>query len=124
MSKFEIFAGRAFSADFTVVSSDGITGEVLDPTDTATFTLQTSGVNPVCTLDAIPMTVVDADNGLFNLTLTAEQTATLSQDIGFKEDKYPTLSNYTGFMDFILVSGNRQATIDVYVKEVAVCPVT
>ena len=65
----------------------------------------------------------DADNGVFNLTLTSTQTEALEQDIGFKEDRYPTLSNYTGFMDFILVSGNRQATFDAFVREVGTpCP--
>ena len=122
MSKFEIHAGREFSSDFTVVSSDGVTGEILDPLDTATFSLVTSGEDPTCVLDKIAMTIIDAPNGVFNLSLTAEQTAGLSQDIGFQEDRYPTISNYLGYLDFTLVSGNRQATIDVFVKAVPACP--
>ena len=124
MSKFEIHSGKPFSADFTVVSSDGVTGEQLDPTDTATFDSVTNGVNPTCVLSGIPMTIVDADNGTFNLSLTAEQTTTLSQDIGFKEDKYSTLSNYLGYISFVLVSGDRAATVDVYVRSIPACPVT
>ena len=122
--KLEIHAGREFSADFSVVSADGLTGEELDPTDTGTFSLVTSGSNPTCVLDLIPMTIVDADNGVFNLALTAEQTSLLAQDVAFKEDRYPTLSNYLGYLDFILVSGNKQATIDVFVREIPTCEVT
>ena len=122
MSKLEIHAGRPFSCDFTVISSDGVTGEVLDPTDTGTFSLTTSGVTPTCVLDLIPMTIVDAPNGVFNLSLTAAQTSPLTQDVGFKEDKYNTLSNYLGYLDFDLVSGSRQATVDVFVRQVPSCP--
>jgi len=124
MSKFEIHSGKPFSVDFTVVSSGGVTGEVLDPTDTATFDLVTNGSNPTCVLGDLPMTIVDADNGVFNLSLTAEQTTLLSQDIGFKEDKYSTLSNYLGYMSFNLVSGDRAATVDVYVREIPGCEIT
>ena len=118
MSKLEIYAGKEFSADFTVVSADGVTGVELVAGDTATFTLSTSGAAPACVIEGHSMTIVDAINGVFNLTLTPLQTSTLKQDVGFKEDRYSTISNYTGFLDFVLTSGNRQATIDMYVKEV------
>ena len=116
--KLEIYAGREFSADFTVTSADGVTGEQLDPTDTAAFTLSSNGVSPVCVIDSHAMTPIDEANGIFNLTLTSLQTADLKQDIGFKEDRYSTVSNYTGFMDFTLVSGDRQASVPIFVKEV------
>ncbi len=122
--KLEIHSGKPFSADFTVVSSDGVTGEQLDPSDTATFELVTNGANPTCILSNIAMTIVDAPNGTFNLSLTAEQTILLDQDIAFKEDKYPTLSNYLGYISFTLVSGDRAATVDVYVRSIPSCPVT
>lgn len=115
MAKLEIFTNKEFSVDFTVVSDDGSTGEPLDPSDTASFTLSTRGQNPKVSLGNIPLTIVDALNGIFNLTLTASQTSGLIQDIGFKEDKYNTLSNYAGFIDFILVSGNRQAKLDIFI---------
>ena len=121
MSKLEIHSGKPFSADFTVVSSDGVTGEVLDPADTATFDIVTNGNTPTCILSNIPMTIIDAPNGVFNLTLTEAETTLLSQDIGFREDRYPTLSNYLGYMSFVLVSGDRAATVDVFVKEVPAC---
>lgn len=123
MSKFIIYAGREFTSDFTVVSSDGITAEILDANDTATITIFTSGPSPECVLDNIAMVLVDVDNGLFELTLTAEQTSLLSQYVGFKEDGYQSIGNYDGYLDFTLVSGNRQAQITISVKEVPVCPV-
>ncbi len=119
-----VYAGREFKADFTVCSDDGVTPEVLDPTDTATFTVQTSGVNPECILSDIPMVIIDADNGLFELTLAADQTALLNQYVGFQEDNYSPIGNHDGLIDFQLASGNRQAMVTLYVKEVAVCPVT
>jgi len=119
--KFEIFAGRDFSADFVVMSDDGVTPVVLDPNDTATFTMSTNGLDPTCVIHDTQMTIVDANNGTFNLSFTAMETAVLKQDIGFKEDKFSTLSNYLGFIDFTLVAGNRQAVIDVNVREVGIC---
>jgi len=116
--KFIIYAGRDFKADFTVVSGDGTTPEVLDPADTATFSAQTSGDNPVAILTDIPMTLIDADNGMFELTLTAAQTSEFKQYLGFQEDGYGTIGNNTGYLDFTLVSGDRQATINIGVKEV------
>ena len=124
MSKLTIYAGKEFSADFTVVSDDGVTGIILEDSDTGTFDLLSNGNNPTCVIGGIPMTITDKDNGVFNLTLTADQTSVLSQDICFKEDKYATLSNYKGMLDFKLAAGDRQATIDIYVEETPTCPVT
>ena len=123
MSKFIIYSGREFKSDFTVVSDDGLTPEELDAADTATITISTNGLDPTCVLSDIPMVMIDAANGLFELTLTVEQTTLLKQDLGFKEDKFASLDNYTGYLDFTLVSGNRQATIDISVKEVPVCQI-
>ncbi len=117
MSQFLIYAGRKFQADFTVVSDDGVTGEQLDPSDTATMSINTVGEDPVCVIAEVPMVIVDLDNGVFELTLTAEQTALLNQCVGFKEDNFAPMGNYTGFMEFNLVSGYRQAHITVEVIE-------
>jgi hypothetical protein len=118
MSKLEIIIGTRFSADFTLSDRDGFTGVVLDPTDTAVFTLTTAGETNTVVLDKIPMTIVDADNGVFNLTLDETQTAILEQDIGFKEDRYNTISNYNGRIDFNVskVSPDPQAVLPVFVK--------
>jgi hypothetical protein len=117
--KMIIYAGKEFSTDFTVVSSDGVTGEVLDPsTDTGTMTISTNSKSPTCIMNNIPMTIVDAANGVFNVTIPASETAKLVQDVGFKEDRFAPLSNYVGFLEFNLASGKRSAMIDLFVKEV------
>ena len=121
MSRFIIYAGQENVNDFIVVSDDGATPLVLDPSDTATISIYTSGLSPSCILGNVPLALIDADNGLFELTLTAEQTSLLKQDIGFKEDKYSALSNYRGQLRFVLVSGNKQAKIDIYVEESLEC---
>ena len=124
MSKYIIYTGREWKQKFRVVSDDGITAEVLDPTDTATITILTAGANPTCVIAATDMVLIDADNGLFEAQLTTEQTADLEQKIGFQEDGYGTIGNHDGYLEFTLVSGNRQASILVDVKKVASCPVT
>ena len=122
--KLEIISGIEFNADFTVISSDGVTGEVLSVGDTGTISLSTTGITPACVLGPIDLTITDADNGLFSVILTAEQTVLLEQEVGFAEDNYPTISGYKALLDFILVSGNRSAIVDVYVRKVGTCPVT
>ena len=119
--KLEIYAGRTFSADFVVVSDDGVTGEILVAGDSGTFTLSTNGLAPECVIANAPLTIVDAANGVFNLFLSADQTKDLTQVVGFQEDKYNTISNYTGFLDFDLAAGARQAKCDIYVRTVGIC---
>lgn len=118
--KLEITKGREWNADFTVVSSDGITPEVLDPGDTGTFSISTVGKNPTIVVQDINLNIQDADNGLFNVVLTANQTSLLEAKIGFGEDKYPTISNYTGTLDLILVAGNRQASVPLYIRDIGI----
>ena len=124
MSKYIIYAGREWKHKFEVVSDDGVTAEVLDPSDTATITISTAGANPECVLSDIPMVLIDTDNGLFEATLTATQTAALTQKVGFQEDGYSPIGNYDGYLEFTLVSGNRSADILIGVKEVPVCLVS
>ena len=119
--KLIIYTNQEFSADFTVVSSDGSTGEVLDPSDTATFKLVTKGANPQCVIDNVQLTQVDPNNGIFNLTLNPTQTALLHSKLGFEEDKFSPLDNYTGYLEFNLVSGKRQATVDIAVEDIPTC---
>jgi len=123
MSRMEIYAGRQWSSDITIVSSNGLTGEILVPSDTGTFMIQTTGDKPVCVIEPTDMTIIDADNGIMNITFTAEQTSLLSQEVAFAEDNYPSQSLYKGIMSFSLASGNRDAMADIYVREVASCPV-
>ena len=121
--KLKLYTNKEFSADFTVVSDDGVTGLVLDPTDTATFTVSSAGPNPTCVIQPVNMTIVDADNGLWNVTIPAADTAGLVQEIGGQEDSFNPLNTYTGFLDFTLVSGNRQATCPLFIIETGLCPV-
>jgi len=118
MANFIIYSGVEFSAKFTVMSDDGMTGVTLDPNDTGTFkVLDLKGVEVIAPVN---MTIVDADNGVFKLDLTAEQTVLLDAKYGFEEDKYVPRMSYTGYMEFKLAnSSDRSATIDVYVKKVA-----
>ena len=117
--KLIIYAGQAFSADFIVVSDDGTTGQELDPSDYGTFEVHSTGPEAKIVIPPVPMTVVDTTNGTFNIALTAEQTSLLSPELGFQEDHYSPISNYLGYLDFTLVSGNRQATVPVYVEAIA-----
>ena len=123
MSKYLIYAGREWKHKFRVVSDDGVTGEILNPSDTATITISTAGANPECVLSNIPMVLIDAQNGLFEATLTDSETALLTQKVGFQEDGYSPIGNYDGYLAFTLVSGNRGADILIAVKEVP-CPAT
>jgi len=123
MSKFIIYAGRDYTADFTLVSNDGTTPQKLNTIDTGTITIFSSGPEGECILSNISLNLTDKDNGLFTVFLTAEQTAKLAQKLGFEEDSYSPIGNYEGFLDFNLVSGNRQALIQINVKEVPSCPI-
>ena len=123
MSKLNILAGAPYEAYFTVVSSDGLTSEVLNIADTATFKVDSVGVDSVCVLAPIAMTLSDADNGQFRLNLTAIQTALLVPEIGFGEDGYKSMNNYRGLVEFTLVSGNRQSDVLISVTGSATCPV-
>ena len=116
-----IHAGRKWSTDMTIISDDGATGEILNPNDTGTFMVQSVGDNPTCIIPPVQMTIIDLNNGLFNITLSKEQTALLIQDVAFAEDKYQPQNSYLGVMEFILDAGDRGATVPLYVIEVAEC---
>ena len=114
--KFEIIIGKTYTADFQVVSDDGMTAVELDPTDTATFTLSTAGAVNETIIDAHPMTLTDAANGKFEVSLSEAQTVLLEQSVGFAEDRYPTTATYIGLADFRLTSGDRYATVAVFAR--------
>jgi hypothetical protein len=121
--KVEILAGLPWSSDFTIVSSDGVTGVELEDTDTATFSIQTAGTNVTCVIEPVDMTIIDAENGIFNVKLTDLQTALLEQEVGGQEDNYPSLNKYLAIIDCKLADGDRTATVPVFVKEVGQCQV-
>ncbi len=115
--KLEITSNRDFTVDFTVISSDGTTPELLDPTDTATIEIQTAGLGTTSVIPQLPIQIKDINNGLFTTTIDKSLTGLLDSDIGFAEDNYPTQGNYKALLTFTLVSGNRDATMPVYVIE-------
>ena len=119
--RFIIYAGRPSSDDFTVIATDGITGELLSPGDTATATIYTKGEESMCILASLPLNIIDMSNGRFNLTLAPEQTSLLEGTVGFKEDGYQPLATHEMLLDFNLATGHRQAIVDVYVKRVPQC---
>lgn len=117
--KFEILAGLPYSANITV--SDGLTGVVLDSTDTGTMQINSIGMDKACVMAPKPMTIVDAQNGVFNISLTAAETSTLIERLGFREDRLPSMQNYIGVFEFTLTTGIRSAVVPIYVQEVASC---
>ncbi len=117
-----IYAGQLFSADFTVVSGDGVTGETLLPGDTGTFSVIKSGLDAECVIGPVSMTIIEYDNGLFNVELSIEQTSLLTTVLGGEEDQFSSISNYNGYLNFTLEAGDRQATVPIYVEEVPTCP--
>jgi len=119
--RLTVYAGQEFSADFTVVDDSGVVGQALDPSDTATFSIVSAGVNAACVVGPVAMAIVDSANGRFNIKLTSDQTKELTTVLGGQEDHFNPLSNYKGYMDFKLVSGDRQATVDLYVEMVLEC---
>ena len=121
--KLKIYAGRQFNADFTIIDSTGLTGEVLDDTFTAEFSVCTAGLSPVCILGPIPMTVIDKDNGLINVSLTPEQTTLLTQEVGGQEDMYSPLHTYNGFIDYVIPEGPKQVHCPLFVIEAPRCHV-
>lgn len=122
MSKYIVYAGRSWKQEFTVLSDDGVTGQTLDPTDTATISIISAGPTGECILDNIPMTVLDESNGLFEVELTAEQTALLKGKYGFQEDNYSPIGTHLGLLQFTLVSGDITTDIPIAVIGAAVCP--
>lgn len=123
MSNFIIYAGRDFQADFTVISSDGSTGEPIITGDTIAFSILTSGSNPTCVVSDVALVAQDTANGVWTLSLTATQTGLLTQYIGFREDNFQPIGNYNGFLDMTLSVGNRQAMVSISVVETPQCPI-
>ena len=116
-----IIAGLPFSNLFTIVSEDGMTGEVLSSTDTGVMSISTVGLTPECVIQNMSMTIDDADNGVFKLDMTAQQTSLLVPEVGFAEDGYKGMTNYVGTMEFTLASGNRVAEVPISVSGSGLC---
>jgi len=96
--KFTIPAGRAFECTFQIKEPNSSTPMDLTGA-TGTFTMSTIGVNPCIVLDKITMTVDDALNGKFKLSLTAEQTTGLVSSKAGQEDGYPLTATYSALLE-------------------------
>ena len=115
--KFEIIAGKEYTADFVVKQNGASIGLVLDPTDTGKFSIVKNGVEPCYVLEDIPMVITDANNGKFTLTLTATETKLLTQKVGREEDGYPSMATYKGLAIFETVA---QGTMTAYIERIYV----
>jgi len=100
----KILQGEEFSNLFTIISDDGVTGEVLSSSDSGKMKISTVGDNATCIIDYISMTQEDANNGIFKVTIPASETRKLSSTVGFPEDKYKSMENYKATMVFTLAS--------------------
>ena len=117
MARFEIIAGVECSYKFSLLSDDGMTNIVLDPSDTGTFSLYSQGNNKKEVLKDIPMQITDYGNGEFTLILGPTETMNLVERVGFQEDCYPTLNTYIGLAEFVLANAtNRSITLNVFVR--------
>jgi len=96
--KFTIPEGRDFECLFQIKEPNSTTPMDLTGA-TGTFTMSTIGKQPCIVLNNIPMTVYDAVNGKFKLSLTAEQTTGLATDTGFQEDGYPLTATYSALLE-------------------------
>ena len=98
MAKFIIPEGRSFECIFVIKEPNSTTPMDLTGA-TGTFTMSTIGSNPCIVLDNISMSVDDALNGKFKLSLTAEQTTGLESANAFAEDGYPLSATYSGLLE-------------------------
>jgi hypothetical protein len=66
------------------------------------------------------MTIFDASNGKFKLTLTAEQTTGLKGDVGFGEDRYNSIPTHKALLDITTAAeGKIYATLpEVYIEKI------
>lgn len=127
MAKFTINEGLPFKTVFILKEPRSTTP--LDLTgSTGTFNLSSLGESSCKVLEGIEMTIeeeLDAINGRFTLTLTAEQTSGLGTKLAFEEDGYPTLPTYKARLD---ITSPDYGLIYVYIPKIyivqdgEVCP--
>jgi len=97
--RFSIIKNRPFECIITIKAPGSVTGLPLDPGDTAYFTLSGIGRNGCKYIDLKPMSIYDASNGKFKLELTAEETANLPVETGFKEDSAKSMPTCKGLVE-------------------------
>jgi len=123
--KFIIKAGQAFSTTFVLKEPGSTTAMVLDSGDTGTFSLYTSGADSCRVVTNKALSLTDAPNGEFTLSLSSSETEDLIGSIGGEEDGYPLFPNHFAELTFETDSeGTINASIPlVYVQGVnTTCP--
>ena len=98
--RFVIPRGKSFYCEFTV-KEPGASIPMDLTGSTGTFDMSTIGPNSCLVLEAIPLGIVDAENGIVSLSLTPEQTADLTSRRGFAEDGYPIVPTYKGSLHIV-----------------------
>lgn len=115
-----IYKNRPFSADFVVISNDGVTPEALAPTDSATVDVIREDDVSKTVLSGVPLVILNdanAINGTFTLTLTAEQTNLLEVEKMLREDRFEGLANHTLYLVFNVGGTPRYARVAVKVQD-------
>ncbi len=98
MAKMIIVEGKQFEAVFVVKEPNS--GTPLDLSGAVgTFTMSTIGNNPCKVIDSKSMTIYDALNGKFKITLTSAETTDLVSDVAFGEDGFPLNATYKASLD-------------------------
>ncbi len=98
--KYIIPKGKDFYCEFTIKEPGA--GVPMDVEGmTGTFTLSEIGIDP-CVVLVTDIFVVDAENGLIAINLTANETNSLETRIGFAEDGYPIMATYSASLDLLL----------------------
>ncbi len=99
--RFVINEGQEFTCEF-VIKQPGASVPLDITGATGTFTMSTNGPISCEVISATPLVIeneLNGQNGIFTLTLTAEQTTGLQGDKGFAEDGYPLIATHTGALD-------------------------
>ena len=98
--KYIIPKGKDFYCEF-IIKEPGA-GVPMDVGGmTGTFTLSEIGIAP-CVVLITNIFVVDAENGLIAINLSAEETSLLESRSGFAEDCYPLIATYSASLDLLL----------------------
>jgi len=126
MGKMVIVEGKQFEAIFVIKQPGSETP--LDLTgSTGTFTMSTTGENPCKVIDNKAMTLYDAINGKFKITLSSEETTGLDSDVAFEEDGFPLAATYKAYLD---ITSPDYGQIFVRIPQIyvedggSICPVT
>ena len=97
MMNFTIQEGSDFYCEFTV-KEPGASVPMNISGATGTFTLSTIG-HDNCIAITAPLNVVDGQNGVIAVSLTADQTKGLISRVGFPEDGYMPIPTYKAKLD-------------------------